>query len=81
MHDVITGYYVPSEDEKAAGIKGGFGTSLNIILQGPHCAWDTWSANKRIGYYKTFLTELSGGAIDASGWTDMDCSTEGDFTE
>lgn len=65
MHDVITGHYVPNEAEKAAGIKGGFGTTINILNGGPNCGGEANndSATKRIDYYNTFLKELG---MDAS---------------
>ena len=37
MHDVVTGFYEPNDDDLAAGIMGGFGTAINIINGQEEC--------------------------------------------
>jgi len=34
MHDVVTGFWQPNAADTAAGIKGGFGTTINLIAGG-----------------------------------------------
>lgn len=41
MHDVATGYFVPTETDTAAGFgKGNFGITTNIINGGQECSKD-----------------------------------------
>jgi len=84
MHDVITGHYVPNQAEKDAGVKGGFGTSINILNRGPNCGGEDKkdSATKRIGYYNHFLTKLKLDADKKASLQDsMQCKDEGAFTQ
>jgi len=31
MHDIMTGFFVPNDKDQAAGIKGSFGSTTNVI--------------------------------------------------
>jgi len=84
MHDVITGHWVPNQAEKDAGIKGGFGTSINILNRNPNCGGKSnKDVNTLIGYYKHFLTELGLDAdfIENNLEDSMQCKDEGAFTQ
>jgi len=37
MHDVATGYFTPNSYDTSAGIKGGFGSTIDIINGGIEC--------------------------------------------
>jgi len=37
MHDVLTGFMVPTEADKKVGIGANFGTTVNIINGGVEC--------------------------------------------
>lgn len=41
MHDVVSGFFEPNDKDKAAGIKGGFGSTINIINGGIECGGGT----------------------------------------
>ena len=55
MHDVMTGFMVPTEADKQAGITATFGTTINIINGGKECGSESAQAANRIKYYKGFL--------------------------
>jgi hypothetical protein len=41
MHDVVSGFFAPNEVDKQNGIKGGFGTTINVINGGIECGGGT----------------------------------------
>lgn len=85
IHDVTVGYFTPSSDDEAAGIKGGFGTTINIINGGVECrsttpgvklTEETVQATNREEYYKDFLNFFS---VDTSNLTNLSCMNMGAF--
>jgi hypothetical protein len=55
MHDIVTGYWKPNENDKAAGLAAGFGTTINIINGDIECGhWDQEESN-RSDFYKSFM--------------------------
>jgi len=79
MHDVVSGFYVPNAVDVEAGIKGGFGSTINIINGDMECGAgaNIW-AERRGSYYMEFLAELG---LDVSSETDLSCATEKSFPE
>lgn len=67
-HDVMTGRYVPSAEELAAGRVAGFGLTVNIINGGLECGHGADDrVNDRIGFYERFATLLgtdTGASLD-----------------
>jgi hypothetical protein len=62
-HDVMTGKWQPTADDKAAGRVPGFGLTINIVNGPIECGkGDNGSMNDRIGFYQHFLQAL--GASD-----------------
>jgi len=57
MHDVMTGYMVPTAADDGAGITASFGTTTNIINGGHECGkgTETPQSAHRIEYYTAFL--------------------------
>ena len=57
MHDVMTGFMVPTAADKAAGITAPFGTTTNIMNGGYECGKgsETQKSKNRISYYTSFL--------------------------
>jgi len=57
IHDVITGYMVPTDADISAGVTASFGTTINIINGGHECGKgsETPQAVNRIEYYQAFL--------------------------
>ena len=55
MHDVMTGFFVPTAADTAANIGATFGTTTNIINGGLEC--NSWSekARSRGEYYLEWL--------------------------
>jgi hypothetical protein len=51
MHDIVTGHFQPNDADTAAGISGGFGSTINVINGGGECGWASPLAAKRGGYY------------------------------
>jgi hypothetical protein len=77
MHDVVSGFFLPNAVDEAAGIKGGFGSTINIINGGIECGGGTNSkAEKRSTSYLHFLEEFD---MDPEDETDLSCATEGSF--
>jgi chitodextrinase len=74
MHDIVTGFFVPNAADQAAGITGGFGTTINVINGGAECGWASSSAAKRGEWYLAFLDYFG---LPAEG--DLGCATEGGF--
>ena len=65
MHDIVTGHFRPNEEDKEAGIKGGFGSTINVINGGAECGGlgeEKKQAANRGKYYKEFLVALGLGA-------------------
>jgi len=60
MHDVVTGFFEPNALDDAAGIKGGFGSTINIINGGIECGGghSNTKAENRGRYYLEFLSEF-----------------------
>lgn len=59
MHDVVSGFYDPNAADAAAGIRGGFGSTINIINGGIECGGGSNSkAESRGEYYLEFLSEF-----------------------
>merc|ERR1712110_1308239 len=79
IHDVVTGLFKPNNADKQAGIKGGFGTTINIINGGMECGGGvSHQAAARGRYYKEFINALG---LDASKETDLGCASERSFPE
>lgn len=77
MHDVMTGFFEPNEKDQAVGIKGAFGSTINIINGGIECGGGMNSkAKKRSTSYLHFVEEFG---LDPDEETDLDCATEGSF--
>jgi chitinase len=77
MHDVTTGFFEPNSLDIAAGYKGGFGSTTNIINGGIECGGGTnTKAENRGRYFLEFLEEFG---IDTTNETDLGCATEGSF--
>lgn len=75
MHDVVTGFYVPNAVDEAAGIKGGFGSTINIINGGIECGGGSNAKAENRGLaYLEFLDEFD---LDPEG--DLSCANEGSF--
>jgi len=57
IHDVATGYMVPTAADDAAGFGAGFGVTTNIINGGQECGggWENNKSQSRIDYYQNFL--------------------------
>jgi chitodextrinase len=84
MHDVMTGYFIPTAVDEGEGIKGGFGTAINVLNGGVECgpgtgAWAAGNAVKRADYFKKFLEEFGVDYTDMVD--DMSCVNEGAFLE
>ena len=58
-HDVMTGKWQPSADDKAKGRTPGFGMTINIVNGEVECnKGDNSGMNDRIGFYQYFLKKL-----------------------
>ena len=55
IHDVTTGFMIPTDADTMAGIGANFGATINIINGGIECGRSTDQAKNRIKYYKAFL--------------------------
>jgi hypothetical protein len=74
MHDVTSGFFEPNALDSAAGIQGGFGSTINIINGGIECGGGTnTKAESRGDYYLEFLSEFG---IDPTNEEDLGCATE-----
>jgi len=77
MHDVVSGFFEPNAADAAAGIRGGFGSTINIINGGIECGGGTNSkAESRGEYYLEFLSEFG---IDTADEEDLSCASEQSF--
>jgi len=79
MHDVMTGLYTPNAVDEAAGIKGGFGTTTNIINGGIECGSggaEQVKAQARADYFIKFLQYFG---IDESTEENLGCANEKSF--
>merc|ERR1712061_98551 len=72
MHDVMTGYMVPTAADEGAGIKATFGATTNIINGGHECGkgTETPQSSHRMEYYKEFLMWF---ALPMEAEEDMSC--------
>ena len=77
MHDIMTGFFVPNAKDLAAGIKGGFGSTTNVINGYSECGGGNRNAQLRGEYFLEFLTELG---LENSDETHLTCD-EGRFPE
>ena len=78
MHDVMSGLFKPNAVDAAQGIKGGFGSAINILNGGVECGSGSENAKaaNRGAYYKEFLNYFK---LDATKETDLGCATEKKF--
>merc|ERR1739844_433091 len=79
MHDVMTGLYTPNAADAAAGIKGGFGSTINIINGGVECGSHGAEHIKAAARGKYFISFLQALGIDEETEPDMGCANEGHF--
>jgi hypothetical protein len=57
MHDIILGFYEPTQLELNANIcQGCFGTTINLINGDAECGWSTAPGYIRAGYFEEFCT-------------------------
>ena len=54
MHDVVTKFWKPNNEDLKQDIKEGFGTTIHIISPG-ECGYKTKEAQNRIDYYELFM--------------------------
>merc|ERR1712157_294075 len=77
----MTGYFMPNTADETAGIKGQFGSTINVINGGLECgtsaktAWKKKAVN-RGDYFKKFLNDMG---LDETAETDLGCVNENDF--
>ena len=76
MHDVVTGYFLPNELDKAAGIMGGFGTTINIINGNVECGGENKESEKRARYYRRFLEHFK---LPSEDDDKLLCKNQSDF--
>jgi hypothetical protein len=71
MHDVVTGYWIPSQGDLSGNRRPGFGVLIMIINGGIECGGSTevQQAANRIDYYKNFLKAFNLPAEDTSTLT------------
>ncbi|KAL5203147.1 hypothetical protein ABZP36_014099 [Zizania latifolia] len=71
-HDVMVGRYLPSEADKEANRKAGFGLTTNIINGGLECnRTDDPRVNDRIGFYRRYCDILG---VDVGD--NLDCANQ-----
>lgn len=58
IHNVITGNYVPTEEDKKLGRLPGFGLTIDIINGGIECGTATAQESNRVTYFKQFCSFL-----------------------
>ncbi|KAG6558205.1 hypothetical protein Mapa_000388 [Marchantia paleacea] len=63
-HDVITGKWSPSADDRAAGRLAGFGQTINIINGGLECDMSSENAEHRISLFTSICSTLGTSAGD-----------------
>jgi len=70
MHDIVTGYYVPNDEETKVNITAGFGATTNIINGEQECGQTDEDARgqNRINAYKAYL-EYFGLPEETTGLT------------
>ena len=63
MHEIMTGFYVPSYDDTLNNIIADFGATINVISDGSECltatSVETAAASARSSYYTSFCSVLS----------------------
>lgn len=75
IHDVATGFMVPTQADINAGFTATFGTTINIINGGQECGgWLDDRAQDRADYYEAFLQYFGLPAEDPQG---MRCDGQG----
>lgn len=75
VHDVVTKHFQPNAADIAAGIRGTFGSTTNIVNGGAECGWDSPNAQKRGEYYQELLNFFN--ISDSDGY--FDCDGESGF--
>jgi hypothetical protein len=80
IHDVVAGYFVPTDADDAAGIGATFGTTANIINGGIECrqGFEKPQVLNRIKYYKAFLEHFGLPEEDEAG---MGCGDQGQWPQ
>lgn len=74
IHEVVTGFWVPNDADKAANFQRGFGTTINIINGGIECGSSQMpQAQNRVKYFQFFQNYMKVN-VDASEV--MDCSKQ-----
>jgi len=66
IHDVASGYFIPTNADAGAGITDGFGVTTNIINGGLECGkgYEDTKSQYRIDTYKSFLIHFGLPAED-----------------
>ena len=75
IHDVATGFMVPTSADLSAGFHSGFGTTTNIINGGLECGQGGESdhSQNRLEYYQEFLSFFGLPAEDVQS---MKCGSQ-----
>lgn len=73
MHDVASGWFVPTDSDLANGLEFGFGLTTNIINGGYECG-NPWSENEKSLYrIKTFKKMLEFFGLEPEDEDSMGC--------
>jgi len=85
MHDIVTGFFKPNKVDDLQGIKGNFGSTINVINGGYECGWNAENpeaARERKLHFKRFLSEFGFSLTDKDKevWGNSSCETEEPFT-
>ena len=80
MHDVMSGLFKPNKIDEASGIKGGFGSTINIINGGVECGGgsENKKASNRGDYFKEFLNVFG---LDPNKEKNLGCAGEKRFPD
>ena len=78
MHDVMSGLFKPNTVDSNQGIKGGFGSTINILNGGIECGfgYEVDKAANRGEYYKAFLGYFG---LNGEAEQDLGCAGEKAF--
>lgn len=84
MHDIVTGFFKPNKIDDLQGIKGNFGSTINVINGGYECGWNAENregAEDRENYFLHYLSEFGFSLTykDADVIDDSSCETEEPF--
>lgn len=82
MHQVVTGQFVPSSGDTAAGISNGFGATINIINGAKECNKNGVESDKaasRIEFYDSFLEHFSINTKSEETADSKSCKSMGAF--